>query len=151
MSHSKQLGGFPTSGVFGFRQTLARGRYADPELPTRRVRCMNVASGFIRIVTTDLTKIEVAKHHEQGSRANWTTRPRPIQEIGQAALDVDLPEISAEDLRKKIFDRYFAATEHIFQRLTAKTLPMDDVNTPTTSPPQARSLLTGMAPPLDLQ
>lgn len=87
-----------------------------------------VASGFIRIVTTDLTKIEVAKHHTNKDleQIGGLGRSR-FRKLAKQALDVDLPEISAEDLRKKIFDRYFGATEQMFQRLKAKTLPIDDV------------------------
>jgi hypothetical protein len=87
-----------------------------------------VNSGFINVFTTDLTKIEVAKHHTN----------RDLDEIGglgrsrfrklvKRVVNVELPELSAEELRKKVFEQYMVATEEMFKNIGARTLPIDDV------------------------
>jgi hypothetical protein len=87
-----------------------------------------VNGGFIQVVTTDLTKIEVAKKHTNNDleQIGGLGRSR-FRKLVKQAVDVDLPDISADDLRKKIFDGYLKGTEKMFRRLNARTLSIDDV------------------------
>jgi hypothetical protein len=87
-----------------------------------------VTSGFITVFTTDLTKIEVAKHHTNRDLDEIAGLGRTrFRKLTKQAIGVELPEISAEDLRKKVFDQYMIATEDMFKNIGAKTLPIDDV------------------------
>lgn len=87
-----------------------------------------VTSGLIRIVTTDLTKIEVAKKHTNNDLEQIAGLGRKrFRQLVKHTIDVDLPEISAEDLHRKIFDRYLSGIEGMFKRLKATTLSIDTV------------------------
>jgi hypothetical protein len=79
-----------------------------------------VNGGFIQVVTTDLTKIEVAKKHTNNDleQIGGLGRSR-FRKLVKQAVNVDLPDISPDDLRKKIFDGYLDGTEKMFRRLSA--------------------------------
>ena len=82
-----------------------------------------VEAGLVRVVTTDLTKTEVAKKHANndfdiiGGVAG--TRFRKLVE---EALNVTLPSISSEELQTKLFEKYQTSTEAMFEKLRAETL-----------------------------
>lgn len=74
MSRSKQLGGFPTSGVFGFRQTLVQahaavkpvyevrtGRPAPSAFSTAALAAMSVSFHIIKAGASFV--LRVTKHH----------------------------------------------------------------------------------------
>lgn len=91
-----------------------------------------VTSGFIKVLTTDLTKIEVAKHHANRDLEEVAGLGRDrFRKLVQQAVGVKLPNISPEELRKKIFDRYVANTEKMFKDLAATTLSVDEVKPST--------------------
>ena len=87
-----------------------------------------VEAGLVRVVTTDLTKTEVAKKHANndfdiiGGIAG--TRFRKLVE---EALNIALPSISSEDLQTKLFEKYQTSTEVMFERLRAEALSIDEV------------------------
>nr|WP_152535786.1 hypothetical protein [Bradyrhizobium sp. Ai1a-2] len=91
-----------------------------------------VTSGFIKVLTTDLTKIEVAKHHANRDLEEIAGLGRDrFRKLVQQTVGVALPNISPEELRKKIFDGYVATTESMFKTLAATTLSVDDVKPST--------------------
>ena len=65
-----------------------------------------VKSGFIKVFTTDLTKIEVAKHHTNRDLEEIAGLGRTrFRKLVKQAISVELPEISAEDLRRRFSTR----------------------------------------------
>ncbi|MEY9185787.1 hypothetical protein ABIG06_007342 [Bradyrhizobium sp. USDA 326] len=87
-----------------------------------------VDAGFIRVLVTDLTKIEVAKKHTNNDLEEIGAVGRArFRKLVKRTIDVDLPELSADALRSKIFDRYLKEVEAMFKRLKAATLSVDEV------------------------
>lgn len=99
-----------------------------PGKPVMESLCDLVTSGFIRVLTTDLTKIEVAKHHANKDLDEIASLGRSrFRKLVQETVGVKLPDISAEQLRTQIFGSYIASTEKMFSELRATTLSIDDV------------------------
>jgi predicted nucleic acid-binding protein len=87
-----------------------------------------VRAGLIRVLTTDLTKTEVAKKH---SRNDYEV----IKEVGRKhfraivhdVTGVHLPVLSKGEVYSRIFERYLNETNKMFDALQAETLAIDAV------------------------
>lgn len=87
-----------------------------------------VKADLVSIITTNLTMIEIAKKHAENDFDIIKEVGRPhFRRLVQETLDVELPEISKEELREKIHLKYRRLTEDMFSRLKAKVLSIDDV------------------------
>lgn len=87
-----------------------------------------VDAGYVKVVTTDLTKMEVAKKHANNDFEiiGGVARKR-FRELTEEAIGVKLPNISSEELQTKLFDKYWASTDAMFKKLRAETLSIDGV------------------------
>jgi hypothetical protein len=107
-----------------------------------------VDAGYIKVVTTDLTKMEVAKKHANNDFEiiGGVARKR-FRELTEEAIGVNLPKISSEELQAKLFDKYHASTDAMFEQLRAETLSIDGVKPSAVFESYARKtgLFTGEA------
>jgi PIN domain len=87
-----------------------------------------VEAGYIKVVTTNLTKMEVAKKHANNDFEiiGGVARKR-FRELVEGAVAVKLPTISSEELRTKLFEKYQTSTDAMFENLRTETLSIDGV------------------------
>jgi hypothetical protein len=87
-----------------------------------------VAGGHVRIVTTDLTKTEVAKKHAGNDLEELgVLAKRRFRDLAKRSLGVEIPEITADALHHKLLDSYTADVERMFARLSAETVSIDSI------------------------
>lgn len=85
-------------------------------------------AGYIKVITTDLTKIEVAKKHANNEfdDAVVLTKSR-VRRLASDLLGVSIPETSSGDLHRKILEKYSAAVEDMLRSMSAETISIDNV------------------------
>jgi hypothetical protein len=87
-----------------------------------------VDAGYIKIVTTDLIKMEIAKKHAANDfEVIGDLTRRRVRDLANEVLAVKLPEISLAELHRKLIEKYHAAVENMFTSLRAETLSIDSV------------------------
>jgi PIN domain len=87
-----------------------------------------VEAGLVRVVTTDLTKTEVAKKHANNDfDIVGAVAGKRFRTLVEEALEVTLPLISSEGLQTKLFEKYQTSTDAMFEKLRAETLSIDGV------------------------
>lgn len=87
-----------------------------------------VKAGFVKVLTTDLTKIEVAKKHIANDLDVLQHIAKPhYRRIAKAALGIDLPDIKKADIRNALIEKYTTEVEEMFSSLNAETLSIDSV------------------------
>lgn len=85
-----------------------------------------VKGGFISVLTTDLTKTEVAKKHIENDYNVIKEMGRAhFRKIAQVTLGVKLPEINKSEIKDTLSKKYVTDTEELFSALEAKTLSID--------------------------
>jgi hypothetical protein len=85
-------------------------------------------AGLIAVLTTDLTKVEVAKKHAENDYEVIKEIGRPhFRGAAKRLLGIDLPEIPKADIKQKAFDASMSATQAMFQAFSAETLAIDAV------------------------
>src|SRR5580658_5363297 len=87
-----------------------------------------VDAGYVKVVTTDLTKMEIAKKHAGNDFEviEGLTRRR-VRDLADEILGVKLPQISPTDLHRKLLANYQVSVEEMFRSLGAETLSIDSV------------------------
>lgn len=87
-----------------------------------------VNAGLVKVVTTDLTKAEVAKKHANNDFEiiGGITRKR-FRALVEEVIGFNLPTISSEELQSRLFEKYQKSTDAMFERLRAETLAIDGV------------------------
>jgi hypothetical protein len=87
-----------------------------------------VDAGYVKVVTTDLTKVEIAKKHASNDfKTIGDLTKRRFRELTAEILGVNLPAISPSDLHRKQLEKYQASVEEMFKWLQAETLSIDSV------------------------
>jgi hypothetical protein len=87
-----------------------------------------VDAGYVKVVTTDLTKMEIAKKHAGNDfETIGDLTKRRVRELAAEMLGVELPAISPADLHRKLLEKYQASVEQMFKSLRAETLSIDSV------------------------
>jgi hypothetical protein len=83
---------------------------------------------YVKVVTTDLTKMEIAKKHAGNDfEVMGDLTRRRFRDLADDILGVKLPEISPADLHRKLLEKYQASVEEMFRSLRAETLSIDSV------------------------
>jgi hypothetical protein len=87
-----------------------------------------VDAGYIKIVTTDLTKTEIAKKHASNDFGviGDITKQR-VRHLAREILGIELPTISGADLHRKLLEKYQTSVEQMFNSLRAETLSIDGI------------------------
>jgi len=87
-----------------------------------------VDAGYVEVVTTDLTKMEIAKKHADNDfEVMGDLTKRRFRDLADEILGVKLPEISPADLHRKLLQKYQSSVEDMFRSLRAETLSIDNV------------------------
>ena len=87
-----------------------------------------VDAGYVKVVTTNLTKVEIAKKHAGNDfEIIGDLTKRRVRELTAEILGVELPTISQADLHRKLLEKYQASVEEMFKSLRAETLSIDSV------------------------
>jgi hypothetical protein len=87
-----------------------------------------VSAGFIDVITTDLTKSEVAKKHIENDYDVIKDIGKPhFRKIVEAALGATLPEVEKADIKEVLLKKYSNEVEAMFAALKAKALSIDTV------------------------
>ena len=88
-----------------------------------------VEYGFINVVTTDLTKTEIVRHHSEFAfkrlQSLFDRRSRPL---AARYFDLEVPDISEADARNQIRSRIADGVDEMFASLRAVVLKIDEVN-----------------------
>lgn len=87
-----------------------------------------VQAGYVKVVTTDLTKTEIAKKHagdDFNVMRNLTKRR--VRDLADEILGVKVPAISPAELHRKLLENYQASVEKMFKSLRAETLSIDSI------------------------
>ena len=87
-----------------------------------------VRAGFISVVTTDVTKAEVVRHH--ANVAFDVLKPaadKRFRSLLSRQFQLKIPEISRQHLYGRLKDDAAVRAERMFQSLEAETLNVDDV------------------------
>ena len=87
-----------------------------------------VRAGFISVVTTDVTKSEVVRHH--ANVAFDVLKPAAderFRSLLSRQFHLKIPELSRQDLYARLKDDAVVRVERLFQDLEADTLNVDDV------------------------
>jgi hypothetical protein len=82
----------------------------------------------VKVLTTDLTKMEVAKKHAANDFDVMVdlTKKR-VRDLADEILGVRLPRIASADLHRKLLDKYQGLVEEMFGSLRAEALSIDSV------------------------
>lgn len=84
--------------------------------------------GFIAVLTTDLTKIEVAKKHANNDFESVGEIGRPhFRKLVKEIAGVDLPDMTKPEVQRKLFEKYSSETGKMFDCLAPKTLSINSV------------------------
>src|SRR4249920_2483529 len=88
-----------------------------------------VGAGYVKVVTTDLTKMEIAKKHADNDfKEMGGLTKRRVRDLADEILGVKLPEISSAELHRKLLKKYQTSVEEMFtDRLRAETLSIDSI------------------------
>lgn len=92
-----------------------------------RVRDL-VDAGLISVLTTDLTIVEVAKHHAKNDLDILTNvTARHFRKLVDQHLSVKLPDIKKSALKGQLRDEYLGSTRKMMKGLHAEELSVDDI------------------------
>ena len=81
-----------------------------------------VAAGYVKVITTDLTKTEIAKKHASNDfEVLDGLARRRARDLAAEILGIKLPEISPADLHRILLERHQASVEKMFKSLQAET------------------------------
>lgn len=87
-----------------------------------------VDAGYVNVVTTDLTKIEIAKKHAINDLEVLSgLTKRRVRDLSYEILGVIIPEISIQDLHSRLITKYKTSVDKMFNLLRAETLSIDNV------------------------
>jgi hypothetical protein len=87
-----------------------------------------VDAGYVKVVTTDLTKMEIAKKHAGNDfEVIGNLTKRRVRDLADEIFGVKLPGISPADLQRKLLEKHQASVEKMFRLLRAETLSIDSV------------------------
>jgi hypothetical protein len=87
-----------------------------------------VNAGYAKVVTTDLTKTEIAKKHAGNDfEVIGELTKRRVRDLAIEILGVELPEVSPAELHRRLLAKYQASVEEMFRSLRAETLSIDSV------------------------
>jgi hypothetical protein len=87
-----------------------------------------VDAGYVKVVTTDLTKVEIAKKHAGNDfEVMSSLTKRRVRDLADEILGVKLPGVSPGELHQKLLEKYQASVEEMFRSLRAETLSIDSV------------------------
>jgi pterin-4a-carbinolamine dehydratase len=87
-----------------------------------------VDAGYVKVVTTDLTKMEIAKKHTGNDfEVMGNLTKRRVRDLADEIFGVKLPGISPADLHRKLLEKHQASVEKMFRLLRAETLSIDSV------------------------
>lgn len=96
-----------------------------------RVRDL-VEADLIAVLTTDLTIVEVAKHHAANDLEAMSKLAVPhFRRLVEQHTGIKLPDVEKAQLKKKIRDHYIDSTRSMMMGLKAKELSVDDVKAST--------------------
>lgn len=93
------------------------------------VRLMDlVDADFISVFTTDITLHEVANKHAENDYRFIKEVGRPhFRKLVKNHLGTELPNITKNDLKQRLVDKYRRSTEEMFENLRCRNLSIDDV------------------------
>ena len=98
-----------------------------------------VDAGYIKVVTTDLTKAEIAKKHANNDfEVLSELTKRRVRDLAIEIFDVKLPQLSSAELNRKLLAKYQASVEEMFTLLQAETMSIDSVKPSTVFDAYAR-------------
>jgi hypothetical protein len=107
-----------------------------------------VDAGYVKAVTTDLTKMEVAKKHAANDfEVIGHLTKRRVRDLADEILDIKLPGISPTELHQKLLGKYQNSVEDMFRSLRAETISIDSVKPGTDQSMCARSCGAPRLPP----
>ena len=87
-----------------------------------------VNAGFMSVITTDLTKQEVAKHYmELDYEVVKCVRRRHFRNLVLELLNVKIPEVTSHKLRAHLMNQYEHRIAQMFETLNAHTMSIDTV------------------------
>jgi PIN domain len=87
-----------------------------------------VEAGYVRVVTTDLTKTEIAKKHAGNDfEVIGDLTKRRVRDLVSDTFGVKLPAMSPAELHRTLLTKYQAAVEEMFRSMRAETLSIDSV------------------------
>ena len=87
-----------------------------------------VDAGYIKIVSTDLTKTEIAKKHASNDfEALSSLTKRHVRNLANELLGAKIPEISSIRLHEKLLEKYRRSVDQMFETLRAETISIDTV------------------------
>lgn len=87
-----------------------------------------VKAGFITILTTDLTKDEIAKKHGEDDYGVVKDFGREhFRKIVEAVCGMPMPQINKEGIKAKLWQKHAAGVAAMFDSLKAETLSIDEV------------------------
>lgn len=91
-----------------------------------------VDAGLIRVLTTDLTVVEVSKKHSANDFDVIKEVGRPhFRRIVEDLLGTKLPNVTKSDIKAALDKQYSESTSAMFKSLKAKVLEIDDVKPST--------------------
>ena len=87
-----------------------------------------VDAGYVNVVTTDLTKMEIAKKHASNDfEVMGGLTKRRVRDLADEILEIKIPEISLAQLHRRLLEKYKSTVEEMFSSLRAETLSIDSV------------------------
>jgi len=87
-----------------------------------------VDAGYVNVVTTDLTKMEIAKKHASNDfEAMGGLTKRRVRDLADEILGIKIPEITLMDLHRRLLEKYKGSVEEMFSSLRSETVSIDSV------------------------
>ena len=87
-----------------------------------------VKGGFISVLTTDLTKMEVSKKHAKNDFSVVKEVGRPhFRRIVKDLTAVELPDMTKDEIYNQLLEKYSGEIEKMFMSLGAKAFSIDSV------------------------
>ena len=87
-----------------------------------------VEYGFITVVTTDLTKDEIARHHADNVYDTLSPLSKSsFRQLAAKYFEIELPTMSETEIREKIRQEMDDGVEQMFRSLDARVLDVDQV------------------------
>jgi hypothetical protein len=87
-----------------------------------------VDAGYVKVMTTDLTKMEIAKKHAGNDfEVMGDLTKRRVRDLADEILGVKLPGIAPVELHRKLLEKYQTSVEEMFRSLRAEILSIDSV------------------------
>lgn len=117
----------PDAVFFDANTVISMGKNPNSIVRTRVADLVD--SGIIRVVTTDLTKMEVAKRQVANDFPLLAELGRPyVRDLVHEALGVEIPALTKDDIRKSLHARQMKIVEQLFANWKAVELSIDDVS-----------------------